>query len=182
MSGNLFDPSVAKPGENYATYEDMENEVSLAYSVSIGQLDVLLKMVSGVEKASKGDGLEALKRYREFVIQDVRRLEMRLHLSKEYLQTQEMQFHYHVKRRRTQDRADRLRLWNREKLKKLEGVQLQLGDVSYQAGLAPLEEERRVMIRCYDLEKVWERAMAREMKSVAEGDDLSSGADTDLEE
>lgn len=180
-SGNLFDPSIAKPGENNATYEEMETEVSLAYSVSIRELNVLLKMVSEVEKAPKDD-MEALKRYRDIIIQDVRRLEMRLYLSKEYLEAREKQFHYHAKRLRTQDRADRLRLWNREKMKKLEGIQLQAGDVGYQAALAQLEEERRVMIRCYDLELVWERAMAREMKSLTERDDLSSGTETDLED
>ncbi|KAF7547633.1 hypothetical protein G7046_g8945 [Stylonectria norvegica] len=177
-----FDPSVPKPGETRMTAQEAEEAVSLAYGVAMLELDVLLKMVSEVAKPP-GDKLDDLKKYRDVVVQDVRRIGLRLNLSKKYLKTRDSQFHYHAKRLRTKDRIDRLRLWDREKQKELEACRIKSGAAGYEQALRSYDETKRVMIRCYKLETLWERAMKREMSAATQGDDdLSSSCETSMEE
>ncbi|KAF4461814.1 hypothetical protein FALBO_11379 [Fusarium albosuccineum] len=176
-----FDPSVLKPGENRTTMEETETQVSLAYGLAIHELDIILELVQLVQ-APPGDDLEALKTYRDLVVKDVRRLEKKVNISKKYLKAHEGQFHYQAKRLRTTDRIDRLRLWNRQKKQELEASRLAHGDKGYETTSQRFEEEKRVMIKCYKLEGLWERAMKREQSAAAEGDDLSSDCDTSMEE
>lgn len=176
---NQYDPSVPKAGENSTTYTETEFEVNFAYGVALKELDVLLKMVGEAAKPPADDDVEGLRRYRDIVAHDVRRIGLRVQLSKKYLKAHDAQFHYHAKRLRTTDRTDRLRLWQRQKLRELEGVRLQSGDAGYERASARLDEEKRVMIRCYNLEQYWARALRREMRSQAQGDDLSSGCETE---
>ena len=179
---NQFDPSVPKPDENLTTFAETEKEVSLAYNVALNELEVLLKMVGEAEKPPEDDDIEGLKRYRDIIAQDVRRIGLRVNLTKKYLKARDAQFHYHAKRLRSKDRTDRLRLWYRQKKRELEGIHLQSGDAGHETALERLEEEQRVMVRCYNLEKYWERAMKMENNIRSQGDDLSSGCETDFEE
>ncbi|KAM5348840.1 hypothetical protein ACJ41O_008663 [Fusarium nematophilum] len=176
-----YDPSVLKPGENRTTMEEAENQVSLAYAVAMKEFDVILELVRLVE-TPPGDDLEALKKFRDTVAKDVRRIAMRVNISKQYLTARDAQFHYLAKRLRTKDRIDRLRLWDREKKQELEACRLQSGPRGYEAAVLRFEEEKRVMIKCYELEGLWEKAMRREKSTVTEGDDLSSDCETSIEE
>ncbi|KAH7126291.1 hypothetical protein B0J13DRAFT_146126 [Dactylonectria estremocensis] len=176
-----YDPSIPKFGENQTTMAETESQVSLAYGVAITELDTLLNLVRLVEPPPAEDA-NALERYRDLVFQDIGRLAKKLNSSKRYLKARDAQFHYRAKRLRTNDRVDRLRLWNREKKQELEACRLQSGDIGYQTAQHRFEEEKRVMIKCYGLERLWERAMKRERLSKIEGDDLSSGCETSMEE
>ncbi|KAH7161274.1 hypothetical protein EDB81DRAFT_924684 [Dactylonectria macrodidyma] len=170
-----YDPSIPKSGENQTTMAETESQVSLAYGVAITELDTLLNLVRLVEPPSAKDA-HALEKHQ------IGRLAKKLNSSKQYLKARDAQFHYRAKRLRTKDRVDRLRLWNREKKQELEACRLQSGDIGYEAALHRFEEEKRVMIKCYGLERLWEKAMKRERLSKIEGDDLSSGCETSMEE
>ncbi|RSL67700.1 hypothetical protein CEP54_003072 [Fusarium duplospermum] len=171
---SLFDPSVPKAGDGKISMDETEVEVSLAYSMALHELRIILELVQGV-RIPPSDDLEALKTYRELVISDVTRLDKKVNISMDYLKARDAQFHYQAKRLRTPDRIDRLRLWNREKKYEMEACRLRHGDKGYQAALKRFEEEKRVMIKCYELEELWEKAMEREEHVKSEGDDdLSS--------
>ncbi|KAM0426217.1 hypothetical protein ACHAPT_008567 [Fusarium lateritium] len=176
-----FDPSVTKSGDNQTTMEETENQVSLAYSMALHELDIILELVRKV-RVPPTDDLEALKTYRDLVISDVTRLDKKVNISKKYLKARDAQFHYQAKRLRTPDRIDRLRLWYREKKQEMEASRLRHGDRGYQAALERFEEEKRVMIKCYKLEGLWKKAMKREESVKSEGDDLSSDCETSIEE
>ncbi|KAF4978762.1 hypothetical protein FZEAL_4907, partial [Fusarium zealandicum] len=176
-----FDPSVLKAGEDRTSVEETENEVSLAYGMAMSELDIILELIRLVQ-TPPGDDFEALKIYRDMVVKDVRRLDMKVNISKQYLKARDAQFHYRAKRLRTGDRIDRLRLWDREKKQELEASRLRHGDRAYERVLHRYEEEKRVMIKCYKLEGLWEKAVRREESTKSEGDDLSSDCETSMEE
>ncbi|KAF5018765.1 hypothetical protein F66182_9250 [Fusarium sp. NRRL 66182] len=177
---NLFDPSVVKADDNRTTMEETETQVSFAYDMGIKELKVILQLANFVQKPP-GDDLEALKAYRDQVTKDVRRLVLRANISKTILKARDAQFHYQAKRLRTADRIDRLRLWNREQNQEMEIAKLQGGDKGLEAVRRRLEEEKRVMIKCYNLESLWEKAMRREKSTNAQEDDLSSDCETSME-
>ncbi|KAM0562709.1 hypothetical protein ACHAPJ_001546 [Fusarium lateritium] len=176
-----FDPSVVKAGENHTTMEETENQVSLAYGMAIHELDTILKLVNFIPKPP-GDDLGALKAYRDQVARDVRRLVARVNISNKILKARDTQFHYQAKRLRTVDRIDRLRLWNREMKQELEAARLRDGDRGFEAAKQRFEEQKRVMVKCYNLDSLWEKAMRREKAASSEGDDLSSDCETSMEE
>ncbi|KAH7013619.1 hypothetical protein EDB80DRAFT_377897 [Ilyonectria destructans] len=176
-----YDPSIPKSGENRTTMADTESQVSLAYGVAVTELDNILKLVRLVEPPPTED-VNALKRYPDLVFHHVKRLAKKVNFSKRYLKARDTQFHYRAKRLRTKDRVNRLRLWNREKKQELEACRLQSGDAGLEAAQHRFNEEKRVMIKCYGLEGLWEKAMKREELSKMEGDDLSSGCETSMEE
>ncbi|KAJ3465437.1 hypothetical protein MRS44_006095 [Fusarium solani] len=157
-----FDPSVPKAGDSQMSMDETEVEVSLAYGMALHELRIILELT-----------------YRELVISDVTRLDKKVNISMDYLRARDAQFHYQAKRLRTPDRVDRLRLWNREKKHEMEACRLRHGDKGYQAALKRFEEEKRVMVKCYELEGLWKKAMEREesVKSDRE-DDLSSDCET----
>lgn len=169
-----FDPSVPKAGDGQMSMEETEVEVSLAYGMALHELGIILKMVREVRIPPSGN-LDALKTSRELVISDVTRLDKKVNISMDYLRARDTQFHYQAKRLRTQDRIDRLRLWNREKEHEVEACRLRHGDKGYKAALERFEEEKRVTIKCYELEGLWKKAMERENSVKSSGDDdLSS--------
>ncbi|KAJ4192738.1 hypothetical protein NW767_000747 [Fusarium falciforme] len=173
-----FDPSVPKAGDGQMSMDETEVEVSLAYGMALHELRIILELVRGV-RIPPSDDLEALKTYRELVISDVTRLDKKVNISMDYLRARDAQFHYQAKRLRTPDRIDRLRLWNREKKHEMEACRLRYGDKGYQAALKRFEEEKRVMIKCYELEGLWKKAMEREESVKSDGDDdLSSDCET----
>ncbi|KAF4447847.1 hypothetical protein F53441_8652 [Fusarium austroafricanum] len=176
-----FDPSAAKTGENHSTMEETENQVSLAYGMAIHELDVILELLNLVEEPS-GENFQALISYRDQMAKDIRRLLARVNISSQILKARDAQFHYQAKRLRTTDRIDRLRLWNREKKQELEAARLRNGEKGYEAARQRFEEQKRVMIKCYRLEDLWEKAMQREKSAEAGGDDLSSDCETSMEE
>ncbi|KAL2692067.1 hypothetical protein Neosp_002470 [[Neocosmospora] mangrovei] len=173
-----FDPSIPKAGEGQVTMDKTEAEVSLAYSMALHELQIILKMIREV-RLPPSDDLETLKTHRELVISDVTRLDKKVNISMEYLRARDAQFHCQAKRLRTPDRIDRLRLWYREKKHQMEASRLQHGDKGYQAALERFEEEKRVTIKCYELDGLWKKAMKRE-ESVKSGgeDDLASDCET----
>lgn len=174
----LFDPSMPKAGDGQMSMDETEVEVSLAYGMALHELRIILELVRGV-RVPPTDNLEDLKTYRELVISDVTRLDKKVNISMKYLKARDAQFHYQAKRLRTSDRIDRLRLWYREKKHEMEACRLRHGDKGYQAALKRFEEEKRVMIKCYELEGLWEKAMKREESAKSEGeDDLSSDCET----
>ncbi|CAM1506304.1 Fc.00g059450.m01.CDS01 [Cosmosporella sp. VM-42] len=172
-----FDPSTPNPGEDQTTYAETERRVSDAYEVALGELDVLVKMVSEVAKPPKNDDLEQLKQFRDTVSKDVWRLGMRLEISKKYFRACEKEFHYFATRLRTTDRVTRLRLLEREKNERLEAVRLQSGDAARAKALKPFEERKRVLIQCYELGELWGEALRAEK----DGDELSGDCDTSTE-
>ena len=176
-----FDPSVVKAGENQTTIEETETQVSLAYGMAIHELDIILELVNFIQKPPEDD-YEALKVYRDQMTKDVRRLVARVNISSEILKARDAQFHYHAKRLRTTDRIDRLRLWHREKKQELEAARLRDGERGFEAASKRLEEQKRVMIKCYKLEGLWDKAMQREESASVHGDDLSSDCETSMEE
>ncbi|RGP79614.1 hypothetical protein FLONG3_2362 [Fusarium longipes] len=176
-----FDPSVVKAGENHTTMEETESQASLAYGMAVHELDIILELVNFIREPP-GDDHEALKAYRDQTTKDVRRLLARVNISSGILKARDAQFHYHAKRLRTADRIDRLRLWNREKKQELEAARLRDGVRGFEAASKRLEEQKRVMIKCYKLEGLWDKAMQREMSKDANGDDLSSDCETSMEE
>ncbi|KAL6923349.1 hypothetical protein FSST1_000623 [Fusarium sambucinum] len=176
-----FDPSVVKAGENHTTIEETENQVSLAYGMAIHELDIILELVNFIQEPP-GDDHEALKAYHDRTTKDVRRLLARINISSGILKARDAQFHYHAKRLRTTDRIDRLRLWNREKKQELEAARLRDGERGFEAASKRLEEQKRVVIKCYKLESLWDKAIQREKSASTQSDDLSSDCETSMEE
>ncbi|KPM35380.1 hypothetical protein AK830_g11189 [Neonectria ditissima] len=159
-----YDPSILRSGENWTTMAETESQ-----------------LVHLVGSPPPG-GTDNLERCHDTVFQDVKRLAKKVNFSRKYLKARDAQFHYKAKRLRTKDRVERLRLWNREKKQELEACRLQSGDAGHEAALSRFEEEKRVMIKCYGLEELWEKAMKREHLSKAGADDLSSGCETSMED
>ena len=60
----------------------------------------------------------------------------------------------------------------------LEACRLQSGEPGYEAARRRFEEEKRVMIKCYELEELWELAMQAEDQIGIVEDDLSSACDS----
>lgn len=161
--------------------EETENYVTLAYDAAQEELNIFLEMIERVNPAPSDD-LEELKRWRASVTGDLSRMEKRINISKEYLRARERSFHYEAKRLRTTDRIDRLRLWNRQKKAEVIAHGCQGGEPGRDAAQRRFQTEKRVILKCYDLEELWDKALRREKASKLEGEDLSSGCETDIED
>lgn len=110
------------------TFDVAEKYVSSAYHDAQEEFNIFPGMIKRVD-AIPGNDLDALKRWRGLVIGDLARMEKRIKIGKEFLHARDREFHYEAKLRRTSDRIDRMRIWNRQNKEEIAAAGYQSGEL-----------------------------------------------------
>lgn len=172
-----LDPSNYQQGEEYTTMRDAAEYVSLAYERAIDELDVLQWMTRDfTTMASCRDSSQ----FERNIAKDIERLQRRICISVDILKLECRRFHYGAKRRRTRDRVNRLRWWQKEMQKTVEVEGLRSGPGAQARASASNQQTTRVTVAQYKLERDLSRADRREREAARrrQVDGESSGCET----
>lgn len=107
----LYDPTVLIAGEEHMDTYEAEDSVDYACRAAQAELKVLRTMVDNMPDFKKGGDLDSVARK---VYRGMKHLKKRIDTSHEVMTRESKRFYYHVKRRRTKNRINRLRWWRNE--------------------------------------------------------------------